>query len=541
MHLNLDSVRRQPYQEPEIPDIQEEEEGAEGDTEQQKAEERRRGEALPVALPTSSPTGDDENTSRKSTGKRKKKGKDGAGDEKKEDEAKTPLPESEAATEAGETEDDKDEDKEEEKVPKTQIIKQKVLRTYLFMCYLHLPEEVADQVDCVYFLRNTPGMVPLPNSMEEANETLPAYFEMGTINSNSVLVMLEQVISQVYMPLLSYNQHKNGEGPKPIERAVSRTDTQVTDVSVKSEGDNENKTSVAESRAKAMLRDEFLINMEKFAASINRTIQQIDGEVKLEIPEIDLPETVEEVLRDPTLKQLINDTCSEWAKKVRTALEAQLKKIPQGKGPLAEIDFWRERNAALSALTEQLKIPKVKQMIDIYSTWDNNFDDTRADLNKHYIEAKDNVRFLSTLERHFKNITWCYIPSCHRNHSINDERSKNGLDYIRHYNKDDRMVPLMKRIANELRDRVAKVINIKTIFKEGTEEVKRKTAEAKQMLQQWESSYMEVRAKIEASGRDQRWEFNKNDLFKDTKHMAEICQNLYDVAQVKHSVLITNS
>lgn len=52
------------------------------------------------------------------------------------------------------------------------------------------------------------------------------------------------------------------------------------------------------------------------------------------------------------------------------------------------------------------------------------------------------------------------------------------------------------------------------------------------MLQQWESSYMEVRAKIEASGRDQRWEFNKNDLFKDTKHMAEICQNLYDVAQV---------
>ena len=71
-------------------------------------------------------------------------------------------------------------------------------------------------------------------------------------------------------------------------------------------------------------------------------------------------------------------------------------------------------------------------------------------------------------------------------------------------------------------------------YREGTEEVKRKTSEAKQMLLQWESSYLEVRAKIEASGRDQRWEFNKNDLFKDTKHMADICQNLYDVAQVKH-------
>jgi dynein heavy chain len=269
------------------------------------------------------------------------------------------------------------------------------------------------------------------------------------------------------MPLLSYNQHKNCEAPtKSIERSVSRTETQLTEDSVKSEGEAESKTNVAESRAKAMLRDEFLINMEKFAASINRTIQQIDGEVKLEIPEIDLPDTVEEVLRDLNLRQVINDTCSEWARKVRTALEAQLKKVPQGKGPLAEIDFWRERNAALSALTEQLKIPKVKQMIDIYSTWDNNFDDSRADLNKHYIEAKDNVRFLSTLERHFKNITHGAtfqvvietIPSM-----------MNALRMVwiisRHYNKDDRMVPLMKRIANELRDRVAKVINIKTIFK----------------------------------------------------------------------------
>lgn len=520
--------------EPEIPDIQEEEEGGEAEGEQQKQEEEEE-ESLPVALPVSTPDGDSEDTSRKSTGRRKKKGKDGAAEEKKDDEAKTPQPESEAAkSEAGDLEEDKEEEKEEDKVPKTQIIKQKVFRTYMYMCYLHLPEEVADQVDCVYFLRNTPGMVPLPNSMEEANETLPAYFEMGTINSNSVLVMLEQIISQVYMPLLSYNQHKNCEAPtKSIERSVSRTETQLTEDSVKSEGEAESKTNVAESRAKAMLRDEFLINMEKFAASINRTIQQIDGEVKLEIPEIDLPDTVEEVLRDPNLRQVINDTCSEWARKVRTALEAQLKKVPQGKGPLAEIDFWRERNAALSALTEQLKIPKVKQMIDIYSTWDNNFDDSRADLNKHYIEAKDNVRFLSTLERHFKNITHGAtfqvvietIPSM-----------MNALRMVwiisRHYNKDDRMVPLMKRIANELRDRVAKVINIKTIFKEGTEEVKRKTAEAKQMLQQWESSYMEVRAKIEASGRDQRWEFNKNDLFKDTKHMAEICQNLYDVAQV---------
>ena len=67
------------------------------------------------------------------------------------------------------------------------------------MCYQHLPEEFADQ-DCVYFIRNTPGMVPLPNSQEEANELLPQYFETGLLNGHS-LVMLEHIISQVNLSL----------------------------------------------------------------------------------------------------------------------------------------------------------------------------------------------------------------------------------------------------------------------------------------------------------------------------------------------------
>lgn len=75
------------------------------------------------------------------------------------------------------------------------IILQKVSRTYLYLCYQHLPEEVIEE-SCIYFLRNSPGMVPLPNSIEEANEMLPLYFEFGLLNGHS-LVMLEQIISQV--------------------------------------------------------------------------------------------------------------------------------------------------------------------------------------------------------------------------------------------------------------------------------------------------------------------------------------------------------
>ena len=33
------------------------------------------------------------------------------------------------------------------------------------------------------------------------------------------------------------------------------------------------------------------------------------------------------------------------------------------------------------------------------------FDSAKSELGRMYVEAKDNVRFLMTLERHFKNIT----------------------------------------------------------------------------------------------------------------------------------------
>lgn len=41
-----------------------------------------------------------------------------------------------------------------------------------------------------------------------------------------------------------------------------------------------------------------------------------------------------------------------------------------------------------------------------------------------------------------------------------------------------------------------------------------------------------MRAKIEASGRDARWEFDRKRLFERTDHMASICEDLKEVATV---------
>jgi dynein heavy chain len=209
--------------------------------------------------------------------------------------------------------------------------------------------------------------------------------------------------------------------------------------------------------------------MQKFISHIDLTIRQIEGEVRLKIPEIELPEDLKDVDKDELLINTLETAVYDWETQISDALEVLTQKTPNGDGPLAEIDYWKERNISLSGIFEQTKQEKIKKILEILTYVDSpagsGFESQRQDLAKLYNEAKDNVRFLSTLERHFKNI--CHGPSFH----IVAETLPSMMNALRmiwiisrHYNKEERMVPLMERIANELYDRVNKVINVRTIL-----------------------------------------------------------------------------
>ena len=75
-------------------------------------------------------------------------------------------------------------------------------------------------------------------------------------------------------------------------------------------------------------------------------------------------------------------------------------------GPIAEVDFWRERSAILSALSEQLNLPEAKRIVEVLTQVDpvtvQNLELSVCELNSYHVEAKQNVRFLTTLERYFK-------------------------------------------------------------------------------------------------------------------------------------------
>ncbi|XP_005344424.1 dynein heavy chain 10, axonemal [Microtus ochrogaster] len=407
------------------------------------------------------------------------------------------------------------------------FVKRIINRLDLHVSCTPIPEEFLEQT-VVFFLRSTKEAIPEASDMKEAMEMMPETMEYGIINSQ-VLRFLKDVICQVFMPALSFNQHKSesGQGTAVETQEFSYDTSELPNIP----------GETVEYHSIQLIRDEFLMNLQKFANNIQRTMQQLEGEIKLEMPSISVEGEVSELVASAEMVESLEQCVINWLSQISSALESQLKKTPQGNGPLAEIEFWRERNATLSALYEQTKLPFVRKVLDVIKEAESmltaNVQPVLTELFKLHMEASDNVRFLSTVERHFKNIT--HGSNFHVVlDTIPSMMSALRMVWIisRHYNKDERMIPLMERIAWEIAERVCRVINLRTLFKENRANAQHKTLDARNTLKLWKKSYFDIRAKIEASGREARWEFDRKRLFERTDYMASICQDLADVLQV---------
>lgn len=81
---------------------------------------------------------------------------------------------------------------------------------------------------------------------------------------------------------------------------------------------------------------------------------------------------------------------------IDAVLDAQNNKQAQGKGPMAELEHWRERRAALYTLYEQLSCPLAKKIVVVLETSQSHvidvFRNHYNELAKLSIEAQDNVK-----------------------------------------------------------------------------------------------------------------------------------------------------
>ncbi|XP_065594770.1 dynein axonemal heavy chain 10 [Cyrtonyx montezumae] len=397
-----------------------------------------------------------------------------------------------------------------------QLSEQKTDKVYFCVALDEIPEEFISDTT-VYFLRDTKEAVTEPNDLTEANEVLPKVIEFGLL-TDGALLMLKNIFSKECLPAISSNQQQDEE--------ISLAEKEAQPVGYHN----------------TQIRND-LVNMQKFLSTFHPTVKQTEGEyfiyeeIKLDMPAVNLDGEVSVLATVPEVVEALESCAKTWQKLISSALEEQLKKVPQGDGPLAEIDLWCVRHAVLSHLHEQTKLPEVEKVLAILQEAESEH--VRGllivlnGLREHCVEALDNVRFLSTLVHHLKNL----IDGNDFNvvlDTISSLMNALRMAWImsKHYNTDERMVPLMERIAWEISKQVCKSVDLHMLFNENRATARRKIAEAKDTLEQWKKSYFAVRTHIEASGGEQQWEFDQKRLFGRTDYLISVYQDLYDILQV---------
>ncbi|KXS21993.1 hypothetical protein M427DRAFT_494431 [Gonapodya prolifera JEL478] len=405
-------------------------------------------------------------------------------------------------------------------------------RLILHMCIQKLPERVAE-INSIYFLRNRSGPIECPRSADEMLATMTRYLETGYLACNALL-MLERVMNEIYIPLLSVPEELSSPSSRDGRNGASYPSTQMKTSEIATTGINE------------AARGEFMMNLQKFSSIISQTVQQVSTHSKLSVPPSLLailgpisghgtPELVDRLAKDPSAVKSLEQAATEWAEQVLGTIAFEGKKTPKGNGPIAEIEYWRDRNAALSALHEQLDQPLVHTIHQVLahaqSPVATALDGQLTELARLYTEARDNVKFLSTLERHFKIVAQAPLDTI--TESLPSLMNAVRMVWIisRHYNRDESMVPLMQRIAWEIAKRVTSLVDAKTIFDDPVK-AKTKITSARTLLEAWSSTYFQVRERIEQSGRDQRWEFDRRKLFEQTNYMALRCADLGQICEV---------
>lgn len=92
--------------------------------------------------------------------------------------------------------------------------------------------------------------------------------------------------------------------------------------------------------------------MQKFVNHIDLTIRQIEGEVRLKMPtDSELPSLefeLDGIEKNELLINTLETYVYDWETQISDALETLNRRVPKGDGPLAEIDYWKERNISLS-------------------------------------------------------------------------------------------------------------------------------------------------------------------------------------------------
>ena len=318
-----------------------------------------------------------------------------------------------------------------------------VEKYYVYAAINKVPIELKD-VNLIALIRTNSGEIP--RTFDDEYDL--SYHLDLCIFAGDALNSIANLIHQLYCPVFDKSS-SSAASRHSAEEAESAATGTATEIAM---GNGNNSIN--------SLKYELVSNITKLEQQLRYVVRQAHGDSRLSIPNIPDIDDVQKACKNDDIVNSIETALEGWTTVLSSTVETEILKATQEtiQTPLGEIEFWRKRNANLSVLHDQINSPKVQTMLQIMNSVDSpqlsNFNYHFDEMSKLCLEARDNVKFLSTLERHFRHLE----TGSYRTVLDSLPSMVNGLRMVwvisRHYNTDERMGSLTEIIADVLANRV---------------------------------------------------------------------------------------
>uniref|UniRef100_A0A7N8X5D3 Dynein, axonemal, heavy chain 5 like n=1 Tax=Mastacembelus armatus TaxID=205130 RepID=A0A7N8X5D3_9TELE len=256
----------------------------------------------------------------------------------------------------------------------------------------------------------------------------------------------------------------------------------------------------------------FLSSVDQFISNLNSA--RVNIERKFQLQHIDLPDAINH-LRSPAdyvaaannreLVECLEDIVSEWTKQIKQVLteSEQMRKEADDVGPSAELEHWKRR--------------------------------MDGDITVVANEAKDNVKYLYTLDKFFGPLEKCtpHIPGLMTNIRMIHTVSL-------YYNTSERMTSLLLKVTNQMISACRSYLfeGVTHIWNHSRPVLLHRISECCKLNEEYQRSFHAVREKLRENPEKKQFDFSENYIFGKFEAFCRRLEKIADMVSTLENLLV---
>ncbi|CAM9180031.1 unnamed protein product [Ectocarpus fasciculatus] len=272
-------------------------------------------------------------------------------------------------------------------------------------------------------------------------------------------------------------------------------------------------------------------------ATLTDAMHLSDGKTVLYCPDFEF-QSIGEAALDKDLVQLMESVVIHWTRQIKGVVNNHDNvATAESSGPLDEIEFWKGRAQDFLGIQDQLHSQEVARIIDVLQHAKSNyigpFDALTRQIVARAAEANDNLKYLESIR-----------PQCTALREIEAEKVSTVLpdllnrirliwSFSQHYNSEDRVCGILRKVSNEIIRRFRQHIPIEEIMDGDVEFSMMRLQDSINCGIEWKAIYHKavesIRRQKNRYGR--AWDIDDAGIFAQIDAFVQRCRDLMEVCE----------